>query len=381
MKKYMAFLLAILMICMLPVDAVAVTIEEQILADGVIETQVATLTRDVLCFIEPEKELYGMGDINFSTLQLGKQLPVYILQENGVGRETKILYFPILSGLDWVATSIVSYDSAGKMNVQVSMDYAKAYKDSNARGADISLLFDDDHAYIVTNKEVIEAATAPNKVEGRADVVETQRNIQTMQIEKVPLEAIYTLGMSANSRDEANPFNNQYCLMVPSIVQAAGSNQCWAASVASILGYYGRTTTIAEVYSKLGWDIDDDQGGTIHNAAAAIGGFGYTNLNWYMLGLNWYELRTEIYISQNPLFAMCDYGDTGYGHERYGHAVVIRGFYVYKNISQVGIISYMDPVNGEYMASSVATDGDYYYIHSGSSTQYPMVGFWSVSDY
>ncbi|MBQ9534499.1 MAG: hypothetical protein IJU78_01455 [Clostridia bacterium] len=62
-----------------------------------------------------------------------------------------------------------------------------------------------------------------------------------------------------------------------------------------------------------------------------------------------------------------------------GHAVVLRGYYVYQNISEVGIISYMDPATGNYVASSVATDGDFYYVPSGSSIQYTMNGFLAVS--
>ena len=39
----------------------------------------------------------------------------------------------------------------------------------------------------------------------------------------------------------------------------------------------------------------------------------------------------------------------------------------------------MDPVVGEYLASSVATDGDYYYVPSGTTNQFPMTRFWAVN--
>ena len=41
--------------------------------------QVINLTRDVLLFMEPEQDLYGLSDVDFETLFLGEQIPAYIL--------------------------------------------------------------------------------------------------------------------------------------------------------------------------------------------------------------------------------------------------------------------------------------------------------------
>ncbi len=89
----------------------------------------------------------------------------------------------------------------------------------------------------------------------------------------------------------------------------------------------------------------------------------------------WYQYENEIYSNEAPFFAACSYNN-----QNNGHAIVLRGYYNYVNISQVGILCYMDPITGSYGASTVATDGDFYYIPMGSSTWYRLFGFLAVSE-
>ena len=54
--------------------------------------------------------------------------------------------------------------------------------------------------------------------------------------------------------------------------------------------------------------------------------------------------------------------------EACGHAVVIRGYYLYTNsTSYVGSISYMNPYSGYYEASNVKKSGSRPYIYTDSS--------------
>ena len=111
----------------------------------------------------------------------------------------------------------------------------------------------------------------------------------------------------------------------------------------------------------------------IYTAANTLGAYDFS-VTWRWDGsYNWYQLRTAIYFNETPIYTACEYSSIS------GHVVVIRGFYVYQNISEVGIIGYMDPATGTYAASSVATDGDFYYVPSGSSAQYTMSAFLEVA--
>ncbi|MEA4920300.1 MAG: papain-like cysteine protease family protein [Clostridiaceae bacterium] len=369
-KKIMCLCFAVVFVFSISVPVFAENVSSS--AVTVFEEQVSSLTHDVLKFMEPEKELYGLGDIDFSSLFIGEEIPAYILTDAGMIVETNILYFPIMSDNIWVATSIVSYDSAGEMNVQISTEYAKAYEAVDTFSTEVALLFDNNAAYIYTDTGVTQAAISPNEISGRVSIKDYDATLTPMT---APLSSQRTLSVRVDSERNSRTtrsFDNQKYLSVPGVRQAAGSLQCWAASIASIRGYYGTTTSIDNVYNFSG--ITKYLGANIYTAADVLEDYGF-NLTWYWNGsFNWYQLRTEIYYNESPFFVACSYSNSS------GHAVVLRGYYVYENISQVGIISYMDPVTGNYAASSVATDGDFYYVPSGSSSQYTMNGFLAVAN-
>ncbi|WP_458861731.1 papain-like cysteine protease family protein [Acidaminobacterium chupaoyuni] len=337
------------------------------------EEQVLALTSDVLEFIEPEKSLYGLAGIDFTSLYMGEKIPAYIITDDGIASETDIFYFPIMSDDTWVATSIVSFDSVGQMNVQVSTEYANAYAGDTNISTEIALLFDCNAAYIYTDGiGLVQVAISPDTITGR---VSCEKYTGTFVLATAQLNSERPLSVNVDASERSQTtrsFDNQYYLSVPGIQQASGSLQCWAACIASIRGYYGTTTTIDDVYEFSG--ITKYLGANIYTSAIVLEDYGFS-LTWYWDGsFNWYQLRTEIYFNESPFFVSCSYSGGS------GHAVVLRGYYVYQNISQVGIISYMDPVTGSYAASSVATDGDFYYVPSGSSTQYTMSGFLAVAN-
>lgn len=337
------------------------------------ENQALALTSDVLEFIEPEKSLYGLAGIDFTSLYMGEKIPAYILTDDGIASETDISYFPIMNDNIWVATSIVSFDSAGQMNVQVSTEYANAYAGDANTSTEIALFFDSNAAYIYTDDiGLVQVATSPDTITGR---VSCKEYTDAFVLDTEQLNSQYPLSVNIDASERTQTtrsFDNQYYLSVPSIQQASGSLQCWAACIASIRGYYGTTTTIDDVYNFSG--ITKYLGANVYTAANVLENYGFS-LTWYWDGsFNWYQLRTEIYANESPFFVACSYSNSN------GHAVVLRGYYVYQNISQVGIISYMDPVTGSYAASSVATDGDFYYVPSGSSAQYTMNTFLAVAN-
>lgn len=365
-RKLLSIMLSLCMILVCAFPAMAADNGSISAGSMTFEEEIIERTNGVLQFMAPEKELYGMGNVDFSSLYLGAQIPTYVVESTGVVAETDILYYPIMSGSEWVATAVITTDSSGKVNVQISTDYAKAYEAEGAIG-EVSLVFDDTAAYVITEQDTLIAAVAPNIIPGR-------ENIQNLSggtnINRTALVAKRAIGEASTYSTQS--FDNQYYLQVPCIQQAENSLQCWAACIASIRGYYGTTTTIDDVYTKAG--VTKYLGADIYKAASTLESYGFA-LTWRWDGsFNWYQLRTAIYSNETPIYTGCTYSTTS------GHAVVIRGFYVYQNISQVGIISYMDPATGTYVASSVATDGDFYYVPSGSSAQYTMSSFLEVAE-
>lgn len=365
-RKLISTVLSLCMILVCAVPALAADSGSISVGSMTIEEEIIERTNSVLQFMAPEKELYGMGNVDFSSLYLGEPIPAYVVESTGVVAKTDILYYPIMSGTEWVATSVVTTDSTGKINVQISTNYAKTYESEGATG-EVALIFDETAAYVVTEQDVLIAAVSPNEIPGRESIQDLSGGTNINRTELVANRAI-----GGASTYSTQSFDNQYYLQVPCIQQAENSLQCWAACIASIRGYYGTTTTIDDVYTKAG--VTKYLGADIYKAASTLESYGFT-LTWRWDGsFNWYQLRTALYLNETPIYTGCTYSTT------IGHAVVIRGFYVYQNISQVGIISYMDPATGTYVASSVATDGDFYYVPSGSSAQYTMSSFLEVAE-
>ena len=330
------------------------------------EEELLEKTFAILQFIEPEKEMYGMAGVDFSSLYLGARIPAYIVQATGIVEETDILYYPIMSGSKWVATAIVTPDSAGKTNVQISVEYAQAYNNKGAMG-EVALVFDESAAYVMTQQDILMAAVSPDTMPGRASI---QDFPEAANINRTRLVAEQAIGNVYSTRGSVN----QFYLHIPLVKQAAGSDQCWAACITSICGYYGTKTTIDKVYEAAG--VPKYQGATVRVADTTLKSFGFST-NWEKYGYTWEQMELALYGSDAPIYTTCKYYDNGNGTSN-GHAVVIRGFYVYQNISQVGIISYMDPIKGVYAASTVETDGDFKYVPPGSSKEYDMVDFVEV---
>ena len=365
-RKFFSIVLSVCMILSCVSPALAAESSNISAGNVVLEEEIIERTKCVLQFMEPEKELYGMGNVNFASLYLGTQIPAYVVKSTGIVAETDILYYPIMSGTEWVATAVVTTDSFGNINVQISTDYAETYEDEGTP-SEVALVFDDTAAYVVTEQKSMLAAVSPNVIPGRESIQTCSGGVN---VNRTDLTAKHAIGSA--STYSTRSFDNQYYLQVPCIQQAENSLQCWAACIASIRGYYGTTTTIDDVYTKAG--VTKYLGADIYTAESTLKSYGFT-VTWRWDGsYNWYQLRTAICLNETPIYTGCTYSTTS------GHAVVIRGFYVYQNISQVGIISYMDPATGTYVASSVATDGDFYYVPSGSSAQYTMSSFLEVAE-
>ena len=359
-KRIISFLMVVCLAISCVVSVNAADLKDDINVN--VDQRILRITADILKFIEPEKELYGMADVDFAVLSLGSEIPSFIV-DDGRLISSEIKYYPIMEGEKWVATAIVFYTN-GDINVQVSAMYAKEYKNADIENEAVSFVFDDDGAYILTNENII---CPDGKVEtlNYSSLISQNENLSVLT-EGVPLP------LSESELNIIGDIDNQAYLSIPKVKQASGSMQCWAACVSSICGYYGISATIRDVYNKMGMNINDDEGATISQAQRALELYGLSTTGYLANGITWWQLRNEINNNENPIYTKCVYNNS------MGHAVVIRGFYVYQRVSELGLISYMDPGEGDFVASTVAKDGQYYYVPRDKSGEYKMTQFAAV---
>ena len=339
-------------------------------------TQVVALTSEVLAFIEPEKALYGLKDVDFEGLGLGPEIPAFMVEGGKLIECEEISYYPIINDGVWVATSVVSYDNNDEMVVQISTEYAKAYESCGRSNKEIALVFDSTAAYIFTDNTLWPAASAINHVyEGDCvKDVDITRIPKTAKLDSQYVPIVVSCSTVRQNSGLRN-YNTQYYINVPIIQMASGTMQCWAACIASIRSYFGTPTTISDVYTYA--QVNVNSGADMDTVETVLNGYGFSISKYWWDNLTFAQLRSELYYNDNPIYASVTLTGTNY---TIGHAVVIRGYYVYQNINQVGIISYMDPASSYYLASTVASEYSYVYVPAGSSTQYSMVHMWAVSD-
>ena len=336
------------------------------------EEQVAELTSSVLYVVEQDKAGHGMATVDFENLVLGNQIHAYSLTSSGLIAETEVYFFPIVCNNEWVATSMVTEDSIGSLSVQVSIQYASAYEGTFTPDSSVALIFDAESVYLYANGQLTKAADSLDATANRVNINDYSGEItlpSSVQTETVVLQIEAPTGMSTRALSD---YDNQFYLNVPNILQNANSNECWAACVASISGYYGNSTTIdavLEFYQEYDSNFDPENGGSIADAKIVLRHYGFSPTLVVSDIFNWHKLRLELCHYENLIYAACTYSNNR------GHAVVIRGFYVYHNINQLGIITYMDPLVGSSVSSTVATDYAFNYVPSGSLYSYPMESF------
>ncbi len=66
-------------------------------SSNMFENQIVSITSNMLQSIEPEKEMYGLGTVDFTSLKLGNRIPSYILSTEGLKEEKDTLFYPLIS--------------------------------------------------------------------------------------------------------------------------------------------------------------------------------------------------------------------------------------------------------------------------------------------
>ena len=338
--------------------------------------EVIKQTCDVLKIVEQDKASFGLSEVEFSRLFIGEAIPAFLYKEEGLVSQTDIEYYPIIYDNRWVATSVIYYDSAGKMNAQIITDYSRLYSESENDGK-VALVFDSQGAYLCLDDRVILAVESNYRVPERKEInpligITVPKMLLLSLCKTTP---IMGYSYERTTRD-ITVIGNQYYLYVPGVAQPSGTLACWAACIAAIRWGYGTVTTVDNVYDFAG--ITKYNGVNIYTSDNIINNYGFST-TWYWDGyFTWIHLTNEIYNNHNPLFSAI-FG-TG---SNIGHVVVIKGYYTYPanmGSSNIGSITYMDPATGYSAATTVATDGVFCYVSPSTSTQYQIGAFLAVSD-
>ena len=337
-KQIVAIILALVLTAsILPTDALA--------ADPFL-TEVQTKTEQLLYTVELQKTQFGFENVDFDTLALGNEIPAYEVTENGLLKISTIHYFPVLSNEEWVATVIVTYNSNAEMSVELSTKYINNYETLLKSGdsGGVALVYDNVAEYLFVGSNYSVVGTY-EEMFGRAKLTSS---IALDDVVGLASHMRLTVGVGNNTRATVN----NVFLSVPQIEQPTDQT-CWAASIASVLQYYGESYDVYDVCTMAG--LSTSQGANMYQCTDIIEDFGYSwgkrnTLNDYYHSEVYIEdVIVEMYINRSPVIGRFWNEESSY------HAVVLQG-YVY-DLMPVNTVTYMDPYVGAYYSSTVPDDG------------------------
>ncbi len=203
----------------------AVSIDNQSLIYGEIEKSLSAII--------PEKEYYGLGDVDMGNLSIGEKIPTYEVVDGDL-EPTSISLYPIFDNTEAVVIVAATSTINGEIVVSLSQTFVDALK-LLAPDSQISIIYDKNDAYLLNDGTLIKLTEYPYENHLNRDNIET--------LTENSLASLRGTALSANKRlsvaELPKPFgvdDEEIYLSVP--IKAQPNNVlCWAASCASIVSY------------------------------------------------------------------------------------------------------------------------------------------------
>ncbi|MBQ2747490.1 MAG: hypothetical protein IJF28_03360 [Firmicutes bacterium] len=124
MKKYLIIFICVMLI-------LSFTSVSYAFPFSTIPNEIVEKTENLLIQIEPYKELYGLDNIDFSTLKLSEEIPTFELK-NDLINELNFKCIPLRDASGEIVGLIIAYqESAGNINVEFTTDFVDQMNDMN----------------------------------------------------------------------------------------------------------------------------------------------------------------------------------------------------------------------------------------------------------
>lgn len=245
LNKILAFALTLALCINLCVPAFAA-------ADDSVPEEHIKAIENALLGISPEKEVYGLGDVDFSNLWIGNEIPKYEFTNNGLCKIEEFLTYPILDENEKiVALANISRDNV-ETSASVSCELAEDLNTySNRDNTEICLVYDNTAVYCWDRETHTKLSEYYIRIDNRDSASWDklkQYDISTCKVEKKEFISI---------SERINPIgydDESIYLTVDKILQPYGSAWCWAAGIACVVNYIRdtdyRCRDIAKMYTE-----------------------------------------------------------------------------------------------------------------------------------
>lgn len=207
---------------------------------------------DVLADVESVKNIWGLADIDFSSLEISS--PVYTYNYVDGILESGAAMYPIVAG-----ERIVLFAVPNNGQFQITNGLTSEINKLINKDTPFALIYDDRNAYLYTDKQMHFLKSSGQKIDNRNELSMNTKP-STEEIKTTDLSRKVSLGYGSNMQKAQRNTNYNYSCNVSYVTQNPYSNLCWAASVACIANYKNNSSlTAASVarayYGNTNFDI------------------------------------------------------------------------------------------------------------------------------
>lgn len=353
MKKFSQVLSAILVIALIIPTCLNVSFATPVDGKSLIYREIETS----LSAIVPEKEYYGLGDVDMNNLSVGERIPTYEVIDRNLEPASVSLY-PIFDGKGTLVVVAATSTINGEVIVSISQTFVDALR-VLAPNAQISIIYDKNDAYLLNDGTLTKLTESSYEDHLDRDNIETLTENILSNLTGVALNANERLSVASLPKPLGVDDEEIY-VSVPLVTQPSGSKLCWAACCASILGCINECTYetewIAEQYGSTDGQHTKDVVPFMNKHFAVNYKYAYDS--------SYTNIWTSLHANK-PVYG----GFTIINNSKYAHALVIRG------ISYWSVFSVMDPDSGIYATGKINGSGGwttFYYSMARTGSDYVL---------
>lgn len=301
------------------------------------ETQIYREIETSLCAIAPEKEYYGLENVDMNNLLIGEKIPTYEVIDRCLEPSSVSLY-PIFDNTETLIAIAATTFIDGEAIVSISQTFVDTLS-LLATNTQISIIYDKNNTYLLDNGMVTKLTNCSYEDHPNRGDINTLTENTLSSLGSTTLSVKRPLSI-ANMPKPLGVDDEEVYLSVP-IKKQPNNTLCWAASCASIVSYIYNSSYDVEWVANL----YDQEGKSTSKITEFLNNYFAIHYK-HAYDNDYTNILTSLWANKPVYGHFANLDNTSNTH-----AVVIRG------ISYWSVFSAMDPYSATYISGKIRSSG------------------------